>query len=114
MRLIVSFNVTEYRSDAFLVTNADIKALPLPELRYDELETNVKLLTEETNGSVETFHKRNEELRTILEWLWKVAVRPVLKALNLLSKEPGRKPGGLPRIWWVTSGWSDSTPYRWP
>ncbi|KAK4960803.1 hypothetical protein LTR66_012868 [Elasticomyces elasticus] len=101
---VVTFNVTEYRSDAFLVTSSDIRALSLPELKFEVLKANVELLTgtgRVTDGPDRTIHVRNAELRKVLEWLWKVAVRPVLQELGLLSP---RASGKLPRIWWVTSG----------
>jgi hypothetical protein len=39
-RLIVSFNATSSRSDAVLVTKANIKASSLPNFQYDDLVTN--------------------------------------------------------------------------
>ena len=101
---LVTFNVTKTRSDAFVVTEKEIKAIELPKLMADDLQNHVELLTGDrriTRGKVEDIHSRNNGLQKLLEWLWKVAVRPVLKALDMLLHEQPRR---LPRIWWVTAG----------
>lgn len=101
---IIAFNVTQHRSDAFIVTAKQIMAVPLTALDLKALESNVLLLTGDkriTIGPDRTIHKRNKELRRILKWLWDVAVRPVLQCIDLLGSKP---PGRLPRIWWVTYG----------
>ncbi|CAM6120360.1 unnamed protein product [Calypogeia fissa] len=107
---IVSFNVTPARRDAFIVTEDDIRVLSLPGLQLQTLKDNVKLFTGPdriTDGFMDTFHERNEELQKVLKWLWDVAVRPVLQDLGLLTDHA---PGRLPRIWWVTSGLVGLTP----
>jgi hypothetical protein len=107
---IVCFNVTEVRSDAFMVTEREIKVIPLPKLNISDLESNVSLLVGNakiTSGPDSTIHERNRRLRGILKWLWNVAVHPILKDLNLLSS---KKPERLPRIWWVTAGLMGLTP----
>ena len=104
---IVSFNVTEYRSDAFLVASKNIMILPLPDLTLDNLKKLVEELGTLTTGGIETHPMRNKQLRKHLKWLWKVAVRPVLDALNLIHH---LKPDPLPRLWWVMSGLVGQTP----
>ena len=107
---IVSFNVTQVRSDAFIVTQRGIRALSLPDLKLETLIANVKLLTGPdriTNGDTSTIHERNKKLRIVLKWLWDVAVHPVLQDVGLLTAKASRR---LPRIWWVTSGLVGLTP----
>jgi CHAT domain len=107
---IVCFHVTRDRSDAFVVTSREIKVIQLAELEFSELESNLRLLLGNeriTSGSDSSIHKRNKRVRRMLGWLWRVAVCPVLKGLNLLLSERSER---LPRIWWVTSGLMGLTP----
>ena len=107
---IVSFNITIYRSDAFLVTHREVRVLQLPSLGYREGEANaVKILGRGkiTNGKLRTKASRNKQLRKILQWMWDVAVGPVLKELGFLDPPSS---GALPRIWWLTSGFLGSLP----
>ncbi|PMD36306.1 hypothetical protein L207DRAFT_434852 [Hyaloscypha variabilis F] len=109
---IVSFNVSRYRSDAFLVTQNNIEVLRLPDLHYDELQNFVQQMPQLTRGSnpsdLDDVPIRNKALRKKLHWLWIVAVQPVLHAFNLTNGS--RKGGHLPRLWWVMSGLMGQTP----
>lgn len=100
---IVVFNVVKYRSDALLVTQHDgVTSLSLPDLKETELEEYARKLMGSgkiTSGLPSTKSLRQQRLKGMLEWLWNVAVRPVLQQLRLLTPE-----GPLPHIWWVTSG----------
>ena len=88
IRLSVAINAIAFRSDGFIVTYDDIRAIPLPELKWDELNANMKMFyggDRITDGNNEDLHERNAELRRILKWLWNAAVRPVLQDLGYLS-----------------------------
>ncbi|KAF5563750.1 TPR Domain containing protein [Fusarium phyllophilum] len=101
---IVSFNVSHIRSDAFIITLKDIISIPLPDLREEDLTNNARLFLEEpmiTKGGLRTKNARNRSLLGVLEWLWKVAVHPVLEALGIQKSPVDKKP---PRIWWTASG----------
>jgi tetratricopeptide (TPR) repeat protein len=101
---IVAFNVTDIRSDAFLVTSSRIRLCSLPSLEYKKLSDVAGLFVGPkriTGGVNTTFHERNDKLREALSWLWDVAVKPVLKELGFLSES---KPKKHPRLVWVTSG----------
>lgn len=100
---IVCFNTTKYRNDAFIVTSAGIRCLRLSN-EYERVRGVVNVLVRGkkiTTGSPSTTSTRNQKLRAILEWLWIIAVKPVLDHLGLISDEP---PAKLPRIWWVMGG----------
>ncbi|PGH09864.1 hypothetical protein AJ79_05590 [Helicocarpus griseus UAMH5409] len=108
---VVTFNVTKQRSDALIITAAEVIGLNLPALRYSDLEEIVrKLVGKErlSRGTPSTQSQRNKELQKILEWLWDVSVKPVLHRLDLLKAHD--KTSLLPRIWWVTSGFMGLTP----
>ena len=101
---IVAFNVTQNRSDAFVVTAKDVTTINLPKLDATELTSDaVRLIGNErvTTGSNATVHSRNAVVRKVLKGLWRNAIRPVLDGVGFLFPNP---PQELPRIWWVTSG----------
>lgn len=95
---IVLFNVSELRSDAFLVQKDSIRSIPLPLLKYSELET----YTTNFINAPRTHLRANREVKKVLEWLWDAAVGPILEELGFI-KTPGE--GELwPRVWWVPCG----------
>ncbi|KAF5584941.1 tetratricopeptide-like helical [Fusarium subglutinans] len=101
---VVSFNVSHIRSDAFIITQRDITSIPLPDLKEEDLINNARLFLEDpmiTKDGLRTKNARNTSLLGVLEWLWKVAVHPVLEALTFQKSLADKK---LPRIWWTASG----------
>ena len=101
----VAFNVTKYRSDAFIINKGGVDSIPLSHLSPEEIAPQVKnfLGTERiTKIRSTTYRYSNSKLRDVLEWLWKAAVRPVLDHLRLL--EPNVMGSRLPRLCWITSG----------
>ncbi|KAF5627036.1 TPR Domain containing protein [Fusarium sp. NRRL 52700] len=101
---VISFNVSNVRSDALVITSTDINCVSLPNLTEEDLRNNAKLFLEKpkiTRGGLSTKYFRNTSLLGILKWLWDVAVHPVLYALGIHQSPPGEK---LPRVWWTASG----------
>jgi len=94
---IVVLNVTELRSDAILVTKAEVKSISLPDLSHASMSNYCGI----SIGN-------NEDMRELLEWLWMGAVQPVLRELGFYPRPKGV--GGqpqvepLPRIWWIGVG----------
>ena len=102
---IVAFSVSELRCDAIIVTQAEIKALPLPELEYETLKEKLDILSNGVmKGPKSTLTDRLDKLKGILLWLWKVAVEPVLQELDLIQDVSKCHVKPLPRIWWISSG----------
>ncbi|KAL1613530.1 hypothetical protein SLS54_010538 [Diplodia seriata] len=100
---LVNFNVTSFRSDAFIVTSQSIVVIPLPNLHENDLEENVQKIIGRSRLTKCTLVERstsNKHLAKILVWLWEVAVKPVMDHLGLT----GTSTSDLPRLWWVTSG----------
>ncbi|KAF8416573.1 CHAT domain-containing protein [Tirmania nivea] len=86
---IVVLNATELRSDAILVTEAQVTSITLPDLSYASVGKYLGTSTDD-----------NEVKREMLEWLWKAAVQPVLRKLGFYPKQVDP----LPRIWWIGVG----------
>jgi hypothetical protein len=83
---LVSFIVTEFRSDALLVIKCGINSVTLAKLEFTQLQIYLNELIGEfklSKGRPSTKNERNKRLREILSWLWEVAVRPVLHVLTL-------------------------------
>lgn len=101
---IVCFNVTQYGSHAFLIGEDSIDSIELPTLQFAMLEEYMGQLVgakKITQGPVRTVWHRNEQMREMLEWLWRHAVSPVLQRLGLICNSPT---GSLSRMWWMASG----------
>ena len=101
----VAFNVTKYRSDAFIINQRGIESIPLSSISPEHVATQVKHLISPdriTKIRSATYRSSNSKLQEILEWLWKSAVRPVLAYLDLLR--PNVTGVRLPRLCWLTSG----------
>ena len=101
---IVVFNVSELRSDAFLLEGNRIRQLQLPSLKQTELDKiSHRFLNAVQNATrVKTYSNSKSEILEILAWLWNVAVEPVLDELGF-TKTPSEKEA-WPRLWWVSSG----------
>jgi tetratricopeptide (TPR) repeat protein len=113
---IVSFNTNHISSHAFLITGIGIQPLSLPDLKIEDLEKNIVLMTrwghsgrrdakfvsDDDEPKVEGGSSTNHKPSDMLLWLWRVAVRPILEELGVLWQ--GKAPDKLPCIWWVGGG----------
>lgn len=101
---IVVFNVSCYRSDALIITKGDQGVFPLllPGLHHRVLRENVVDLKEAlSNLSPPTYKATKLLMKRILEWLWDVAVSPVLDKLGFQEPPENRD---FPHVWWISSG----------
>ena len=100
---IVYLNCSGFGSDAILITKDGIRHVPLPNLSHKDLGQNAatvgKILSSDT---LRTHGKNTTILRGILEWLWNVAVEPVL--IELGFTETPSNDDEWPHIWWVPVG----------
>ncbi|KAL9609815.1 MAG: hypothetical protein Q9167_005442 [Letrouitia subvulpina] len=98
---VVVFNVVRYRSDVLIITSQDIISSQLPNLKYTDLEKNIEAMKDLGFGTrrrdivlVESAQPQ-QNIKSILQWLWDVAVKPVLDKTKLTKSK---------RIWWMTNG----------
>lgn len=84
---ITIVNVSSYRCDAFLIEHHQIRVLPLPKLREEELKEKAQQLPIRSVS--------------VLQWLWDVAAGPILDALGFHCLVPG---SSLPCVWWIPTG----------
>jgi tetratricopeptide (TPR) repeat protein len=100
---IVVFNVSEIRADAFLINTVEIRSMRLPLLKHSELEAYTKRFLDSVNWTnLRAYAKARAELTKVLEWLWDVAVGPVLEELGFGG--PPSHDTVWPRVWWIGCG----------
>jgi tetratricopeptide (TPR) repeat protein len=105
---IVVLNVSRYRSDALLLTQAGPAHVELPMLTPEAVIGKVSDfyealdITVSREANMAQRRTAQAKLVRILEWLWEAAAGPVLTALGV-RRQPAQ--GELmPRLWWAQGG----------
>jgi len=100
---IVLLNVSDIRSDAFLITTEEIRCLRLPLLTPESLEKfTERFLSAVNRRSMRGWQDARLEVNAVLEWLWDVAVDPILNELGFTQMPSKDDP--WERIWWIGNG----------
>ncbi|GLL05105.1 CHAT domain-containing protein [Dactylosporangium matsuzakiense] len=105
---VVIVNVSSVRSDALLVTADGVRIVPLPGLRYDEVEFCAlmwRVMTERLLGAgppvrLQQVLRARQSVDWTLRWLWDEVAEPVLTALDIT----GPPAGDWPRVRWCPTG----------
>ncbi|CAG9952286.1 unnamed protein product [Clonostachys rosea f. rosea IK726] len=84
---IVIINVHDYRCDALIIENHEIRSLALTDLQHSDIQTREAML----GGQLD---------RESLGWLWGTIANPILTSLGL-TRNVGEN---WPRLWWVPTG----------
>jgi len=111
---IAVLNVSQFRSDAILVTAGGITSVPLPGLRRDVVAgkiTEFYTALDQANSGAATSEQRRAGQRTVaetLEWLWDAAAEPVLAELGF--RQPPAADAPWPRLWWAPGGMLGTLP----
>ena len=104
---VVLLNVSEYRSDALLLTSGGPVVVPLPEVTPEVVHERmmnmlIALLQHRSCECGPDAHAEDERnLADVLDWLWRAIAVPVLSRLDLAESA---EPHAWPRIWWCPSG----------
>lgn len=104
---IVTFNISEHRSDALLLTESGIISVELPGLVYDSLIAQINVFHRALDSATASANSTDRitsqrSLLRVLEWLWDVAAEPVLDALGY-QQSPSSS-AEWPRVWWAPGG----------
>jgi hypothetical protein len=100
---IVLFNVSEIRSDAFIIEQERIRLIRLPSLKYSDLRDHVFCFIRIIHTvNTRTYATAMLDLPKVLEWLWDVAVGPILDELGFT--QPTSHSDAWPRVYWIPSG----------
>lgn len=99
--------VSDYGSDAILVTKDGVTALPLPGLEQASLIAKADAFLSArrqviTGTDAGQRNAGGAGILAVLEWLWDVVTGPVLEELGIRGRP--RADGAWPRIWWVPCG----------
>ncbi|MGW6603905.1 CHAT domain-containing protein [Streptomyces sp. NPDC055036] len=103
---VILVNVSPYGSDALIVTERAIDAVPLPELSQQKAAKRQQALDDalariETPGTSRKQSLRAQQtIGDTLDWLWHAVTGPVLDRLGNRSAPTG----SLPRLWWSPGG----------
>jgi hypothetical protein len=79
---IVLFNVSVIGSDAIIITHFGIRSIQLLSLTEEALEEHAKCLSLIDVQNLSKYSKSSTYVNEILEWLWDVAVNPILIELG--------------------------------
>ena len=106
---VIVVNVTQIRCDAIVVTTKGINLVRLADMRYADLGKYAAMFGRLGNESRRNAVPRRKAETAVptpegaLLWLWKVAVKPILDAIELTSSR---------RIWWLTTGLAGRIPFH--
>ncbi|WP_151480330.1 CHAT domain-containing protein [Streptomyces albicerus] len=109
---VVLVNVSEFGSDALVVTASAIEAVPLPGLtppevaRYEKAFQDAVRRLDDPRTTTKESLRAQEEVRDTLAWLWRQVTGPVLDHLGI-RHDPH---GPWPRLWWSPGGTLSSLP----
>ncbi|OCK82197.1 hypothetical protein K432DRAFT_349410 [Lepidopterella palustris CBS 459.81] len=107
---VVLFNSTPIRSDAIIVTSSQIEFVNLPELLFKDVESWSDFMIKELGHVSESESvERQQKMRLLLSWLWRVAVEPVVRHLQLTPHQPIES---MTRIWWIGVSLMGSFPFH--
>ena len=107
---VVSYNITEAGSHAFLISKNTVEVLTLPRISLDDIEGYIEKMPAGDralrNGYIVSDSGSKDggtgDLDGPLRSLWDLAVEPVLERLELLSIK--KSSDSLPCVWWVGGG----------
>ncbi|KAN0086950.1 CHAT domain containing protein [Elaphomyces granulatus] len=102
---IVVVNITEFRSDAILVSRNTVKTVPLSQLLASDTRA---WLSKRWTPKRSEQQKKNDEFLGYLSWLWQACVKQILDEISTQNR-PTR---GLPRVWWIGTGLASSMPFH--
>ena len=94
---VVLVNVSRHRCDALVLTERDVRVVPLPGLTAAQADERTGRYLDAVSrvgvGGLSS-GPREQLLLDYLEWLWDTVAAPVLAEL----------PAGAPRLWWCPTG----------
>lgn len=104
---IIVVNITEFASDAIIISKSTIARVELPNMSAKEV-TN-RFDRKWTAPTFKSQLKKNVKFLEALEWLWEAGVKCIL---DHTSPARGRATVDLPRVWWIGTGLSFSLPFH--
>jgi hypothetical protein len=100
---IVVINITNFRSDAIIISNNSLRTIVLPELSASK----ARLWVSKDWSTKKRSDQRgeNDQFLDYLSWLWYACVKHIVAEISASKTHPSE---GLPRVWWIGSGLASS------
>lgn len=92
---VIMLNLAASRCDALITTGSETRVVPLADLSIEDAADRTASFLAAVDANT---WGTNDVVRETLEWLWDVAVHPVLDSLA------GSAAGASTRVWWVPTG----------
>jgi tetratricopeptide (TPR) repeat protein len=111
---VVTVNVSRHRCDALVLDRRGLRVVPLPGLRQDELDRQVREFAEAVataeNPRLGLVQRLGAQatIRETLGRLWDAVAAPVLRELGHTGPPPDGGP--WPRVWWSPTGALNALP----
>ncbi|KAI8406639.1 hypothetical protein FOFC_14109 [Fusarium oxysporum] len=104
---IVVINITDFRSDAIIVSSNSLRTIVLPELSASK----ARLWVSKDWSTKKRSDQRgeNDQFLDYLSWLWYACVKHIVAEISASKPHPSE---GLPRVWWIGSGLASSMPFH--
>jgi CHAT domain-containing protein len=99
-------NISQIRSDAIVMTQQTLQAIPLSGLNMEEARRWLR--TEWRQRKKTELRKKNQEFLEYLTWLWRICVKHILDHVSTLYT--GHQ--AFPRVWWIGCGLASSMPFH--
>ncbi|RBA11796.1 hypothetical protein FPRO05_14233 [Fusarium proliferatum] len=104
---IVVINITNFRSDALIISRSSLRIIELPDLSASEARLWV---SKDWSTRKKSEHRwMNNQFLNYLSWLWDVCVKHIAAEISASRTNAS---GGLPRVWWIGSGLASSMPFH--
>ncbi|KAI5460955.1 CHAT domain-containing protein [Mariannaea sp. PMI_226] len=105
--IIVIINITDFRSDAILISKSLLRIITLPRLSAGMARFWVSQDWSAKKKSEKKY--KNERFAVYLYWLWYACVEHIVVEISALQTQPSED---LPRVWWIGSGLASSMPFH--
>ncbi|KAF5227665.1 hypothetical protein FAUST_11634 [Fusarium austroamericanum] len=104
---VVVINITDFRSDAIIISSNSLRTIILPELSASKarLWAGKHWSTKKKSEQRE----KNDQFLEYLSWLWHACVKHIVPEISASQTHPSE---GLPRVWWIGSGLASSMPFH--
>ncbi|SPJ80269.1 uncharacterized protein FTOL_08661 [Fusarium torulosum] len=104
---IVVVNITDFRSDAIIISSNSLRIIALPELSASKARSWVSKDWSTKKKSEQ--REKNNQFLDYLSWLWHVCVKHIVTEISASQTHSNE---GLPRVWWIGSGLASSMPFH--
>ena len=104
---IVAVNVTDFQSDAIIVSSRSLETITLPGL--SATKTREWLSKSWVTKKKSEWRRINDEFLKYLSWLWYTCVKHILEHIPASLPQSSQ---GLPRVWWIGCGLATSLPFH--